>query len=181
MSASDGVHAASAPLHAAKRLDAHGRRAGDRSGAGSRVVSWSSNVDDLADALRARLCAALAAGLPLRLALLFGSRATGRAHPGSDFDVGILPASPDLTLHDELVLAAELSAAVSAEVDVVRLDHASPLLEAEAARDGVCLLEAAPGLFRAYRASAISRWIDFEETIAPHRARFLRRLAEGGR
>jgi hypothetical protein len=34
-----------------------------------------------------------------------------------------------------------------------------------------------PGTFAAFRAEAMSRWIDFEETIAPHRAHFLRRLA----
>lgn len=113
--------------------------------------------------------------------MLFGSRATGRSHEGSDFDIGIVPVDPALSLHDELVLASELSAAVSAEVDVVRLDGDEPLLGAEVARAGVCLYEAAPGVFSAYRATAISQWIDFEETIAPHRARFLRRLAEAKR
>ena len=84
---------------------------------------------------------------------------------------------PGLPLGQELALAAALSAAVASEVDVVRLDGDCPLLAAEAAREGVCLLEAAPGVFAAFRADAMSRWIDFEDTIAPHRARFLRRLA----
>jgi predicted nucleotidyltransferase len=113
------------------------------------------------------------------LAVLFGSRATGRARTASDFDIAILPVDPELSLHDELALAASLSAAASAEVDLVRLDDDAPLLGAEVARTGVCLLEAAPGTFAAYRASAMSRWIDFDATIAPHRARFLRRLAAG--
>lgn len=120
---------------------------------------------------------ALAHGPPLRLAALFGSHATGRAGSASDFDVGIFPVDPQLSLHDELTLAASLSAAVSTEVDLVRLDD-EPLLGAEVARTGICLLEAAPGVFAAYRADAISRWLDFEGTVAPHRARFLRRLAE---
>jgi predicted nucleotidyltransferase len=132
-------------------------------------------------ALRERLVRALASGPALRLAVLFGSRATGRARADSDFDVGIVPVDAALPLNRELALAASLSGAVSAEVDVVRLDDDAPLLGAEVARSGVCLFEAAPGAFAAYRADAMSRWIDFEETIAPHRATFLRRLAGNAR
>ncbi len=128
-----------------------------------------------------RLRAALAHGPPLRLAVLFGSQAAGRARAGSDFDVGIIPSDPQLSLRDELALAAALSATVSAEVDLVRLDDDAPLLGAEVARTGICLFEAAPGVFAAYRASAISLWLDFEGLVAPHRARFLRRLAEAPR
>jgi predicted nucleotidyltransferase len=113
------------------------------------------------------------------LAVLFGSRATGEGHDRSDFDIGIIPVDPSLTLHAELALAASLSAATSAEIDLVRLDEDAPLLGAEVARTGLCLFEIAPGTFAAYRASAMSRWIDFETTIAPHRAHFLRRLASG--
>jgi predicted nucleotidyltransferase len=134
---------------------------------------------DLA-AQRDRLRAALLQGPPLRLAVLFGSRATGRSRASSDFDVGILPLSASLSLADECALASNLSAAVDAEVDLVRLDADAPLLGAEVARHGVCLLESEPGAFAAFRADAISRWLDFEETIAPHRARFLRRLAGRG-
>jgi predicted nucleotidyltransferase len=128
-----------------------------------------------------RLRAALACGPELQLGVLFGSRANGRAGSASDFDVGIIPSDPRLSLHDELALAAALSGAVSTEVDVVRLDDGPPLLGAEVARGGVCLFERAPGIFAAYRADSISRWIDFEDTIAPHRARFLGRLAGGRR
>jgi hypothetical protein len=78
---------------------------------------------------------------------------------------------------DELALAAALSEAAGAEVDLVRLDVDAPQLGAEVARTGLCLFEAAPGTFAAFRAEAIARWIDFEETMAPHRAVFLRRLA----
>jgi hypothetical protein len=60
---------------------------------------------------------------------------------------------------------------------VVRLDRDDPLLGREVARDGVCLVEAEPGLFAAYRAEATSRWLEYDETVAPHRERFLKRLA----
>jgi uncharacterized protein len=127
-----------------------------------------------------RLRTALRSGPPLRLAVLFGSRAAGRARPDSDFDVGILPVDADLPLRAELALAAALSAATGCEADVVRLDGAAPLLGAEVARTGVCLLEATPGVFAAYRADALSRWFDFDEMLQPHRAHFLRRLAAMG-
>jgi len=128
-----------------------------------------------------RLRAELAHGPPLRLAVVFGSRATGRARAHSDVDVGFIPTDAQLPLREELALASALSAAVSAEVDLVRLDGDEPLLGAEVARHGTCLFEAAPGVFAAYRAAAISRWLAFEETIAPYRASFLRRLGETSR
>jgi predicted nucleotidyltransferase len=122
---------------------------------------------------------ALSFGPPLRLAVLFGSRARGApSRPDSDVDIGILPVAPDLLApEDELVFAAALSGAVGLEVDLVRLDRDEPLLGREIAVHGVCLHEAAPGTFSAWRAEAASRFIDFEEIIAPHRERFLRRLA----
>lgn len=82
-----------------------------------------------------------------------------------------------MSLRQELALAATLSRAVEAEVDLVRLDADNPLLGREVAQRGVCLLEAEPGAFAAYRASAMLRWLDFEEVSAPHRDAFLRRLA----
>ncbi len=141
-----------------------------------RSVRYSRGLP-VPDTVRERLRAALAGGPPLRLVVLFGSQATGRARDGSDFDIGIWPVDPELTLHDELVLAAALSEAAGAEVDVVRLDVDAPQLGAEVARTGLCLFEEAPGAFAAFRADAIARWIDFDETVAPHRAAFLRRLA----
>jgi len=120
--------------------------------------------------------ALLRGGPPLQLAALFGSRAKGNARTDSDLDIGIIPTDAALPLREELALAAALSAAAGAEVDLVRLDRDDPLLGREVAQTGVCLFEAAPGVFSAYRATAMSRWIDFDETLAPHRANFLRRL-----
>lgn len=128
--------------------------------------------------LLARLRAALGEGPPLRLAVLFGSHATGAANKGSDVDVGIFPAY-DLSLGDELAEAHRLSTRLDADVDLVRIDQDEPLLGLEVAKHGHCLYEAEPGIFSAYRATAVSRWLDFDETIAPHRKRFLDRLRKG--
>jgi predicted nucleotidyltransferase len=119
-------------------------------------------------------------GPPIQLAVLFGSRARGKARASSDVDIGIVPADPGLSLREELALASALSAALSVEVDLVRLDGDNPLLAREVARDGIALFEARPGAFAAYRATAVARWIEMEEMIAPHRERFLRRLAGAG-
>jgi predicted nucleotidyltransferase len=124
-----------------------------------------------------RLSSALQTGPALRLAVLFGSRATGRERADSDVDIGILPEDGELDLGRELELAAKLSSAAGVEVDLVRLDKDDPLLGREVALHGLCLFEAAPGAFATYRAVAMSRWIDFDETMAPHRAHFLRRVA----
>ena len=91
-------------------------------------------------------------------------------------DVAVL-ARNELPLEAEMKLAAALSGASGLEVDLVCLDRADPLLAREAARTGVVVLEARPGEFAAFRANAISAWLDFDETIAPHRARFLSRVA----
>src|SRR5439155_1153802 len=147
---------------------------------------YHESVEPAGTALLARLRAALASGggalrpqAPLKLAVLFGSRAGGRRrlHAGSDVDVGIVPADPCLPLRDDLALAAVLSSAVGTEVDLVRLDVEDLILGREVAMNGVCLYESAPGMFAAHRASAMALWVEFEETIAPHRERFLRRLA----
>jgi predicted nucleotidyltransferase len=113
----------------------------------------------------------------VRLAVLFGSRAAGTARESSDFDIGILPRESGISLREELGLAFGLSGVAGCEVDLVRLDGDDPLLGREVARSGRCLFEAEPGTFAAYRTQAASRWVDFEETMAPHRQRFLRRLA----
>ena len=154
------------------------RRAARSSGPLDRHVRATlESVTCAAPTLLTKLRDALSKGPPLRLAVLFGSQATGSARPGSDFDIAILPLDLELSLGDELALATSLSAVTGSEVDLVRLDKDDPLLHREIALHGICLLEEAPGTFSSYRANAVSRWIDFEETIAPHRARFLRRLA----
>jgi predicted nucleotidyltransferase len=110
----------------------------------------------------------------VRLALLFGSRARGRARPDSDADVAVLGKGLDL-----LALASDLSRAADVEVDVVSLDDPGyPLLNA-LLRDGLLLHEAEPGTAAAWRSRA---WLQ-AETDRPWfermRDAYLRRLAEG--
>jgi predicted nucleotidyltransferase len=87
---------------------------------------------------------ALLDGPPLRLAILFGSRARGTARPDSDVDIAVLPVDPALSLHDEGRLTATLERAAGAPVDLVRLDHAPLALRWRIARDGIVLLSNPP-------------------------------------
>ena len=130
-------------------------------------------MDPLLEPLRRAL-----AGEPLlRLAVLFGSHATGRARAGSDVDVAILPCE-DLSLAAELDLAARLSQALCREVDLVRLDHANVLVRWEVARDGVCVLAEPAYEWTRFRAHAASEHADLAEPLRIAAELYRRRVAE---
>ncbi|HKH46607.1 MAG TPA: nucleotidyltransferase domain-containing protein [Thermoanaerobaculia bacterium] len=102
--------------------------------------------DPVVEALRG----ALRGRKDVRLALLFGSRARGRARPGSDADVAVLGKDLDL-----LELAADLSTAARVEVDVVSLeDPGYPLLNA-LLRDSIVLHEGERGAAATWRSHAL--------------------------
>jgi predicted nucleotidyltransferase len=62
------------------------------------------------------------------LLLQFGSSVTGRVHPSSDVDLGVLLERMPASLDAQLELTADLQALVSGrEVDVALLNHADPL------------------------------------------------------
>jgi predicted nucleotidyltransferase len=111
----------------------------------------------------------------IRLALLFGSRARGRARPDSDADVAVLgPKGLGL-----LELAADLSAAARVEVDVISLeDPGYPLLNA-LLRDSIVLHEGVRGAAATWRSHAL---LDAELDRPGYermRDAFLKRLAAG--
>jgi len=122
-----------------------------------------------------KLTSVFAADGRVHLAVLFGSQATGRATDASDVDIGIIFRG-ELPLGEELDLAAKLESVANKALDLVRLDTGDALVGREVATSGRCLFEASPGAFAAYRARAMSEWIDFDEVVAPHRAAFVRRL-----
>lgn len=118
------------------------------------------------------LCAEPAIGL----AVLFGSQALGSAHAESDTDIAILP-TVDLSLDEELGLAAKLEREARGPVDLVRLDRADPLVRYEVARHGRVLHEATAGLFARFSAEAALEYLDLEPVLTEGRRRYLARLA----
>lgn len=74
---------------------------------------------------------------------LFGSAARGTAGPGSDVDIGLLyRTAPPVTLLDQpFGLAADLSAAIGREVDLVVMNGAPVDLIKRILRDGEVLIE----------------------------------------
>jgi predicted nucleotidyltransferase len=91
----------------------------------------------------------------LELVILFGSRATGTARPGSDYDLGVLKREGTVGAGELFDLARDLSQALEVnDVDLVDLRHASPVLKYDAARVGQPLYEAEPGSFTRFHVLA---------------------------
>lgn len=112
------------------------------------------------------------------LVVLFGSRATGTARPDSDLDLGVLVDEYPVAPERELTLIRDLVHALRrADLDVIILNHADPLLGYHAARDGRPLYEREPGAFDRFRFRAWKRFIDtarFRRLHDPYIEAFLR-------
>jgi predicted nucleotidyltransferase len=134
---------------------------------------------DLAPPPIDEIVSALRAGPRLDLAIMFGSAARGTMHEGSDVDIGILPADPDLPLAAELDLQASLEQVCGRPVDLVRLDRAPTLVKWQVARDARVLIESGPFQAARFLASAASEYLDFEPSFTQAAALFRRRLARG--
>lgn len=95
----------------------------------------------------------------LELLLLFGSRARGDIHSGSDWDFGYLGGpgfNPD-DLLARLVLDLETD-----RIDLVNLERANGLLRYRAAAEGHPLFESSPDRFARFWFEAVSFWCDME-------------------
>jgi uncharacterized protein len=118
---------------------------------------------------RQRLRTALAAEPDVLVAYLFGSRARGTAHPGSDYDVAVLLAEGADTHRRQL----ELMAVLGEGVDVIILNDAPVALAYRVLRDGQLLVSRDEQARIEHWARTVDRYLD----SAPLR----RALAEGTR
>lgn len=98
--------------------------------------------------------------LGVRLLVMFGSRARGTARPDSDLDVGVLLGTETPGLMDRSRGEIEDSIESNADVDLVFLGEADPLLMFEVATTGRPLFEDAPGAFEEFRVLAVKRYYD---------------------
>lgn len=96
----------------------------------------------------------------LELVVLFGSTVKGRRRAGSDVDVAVRCAGPA----DLDVLHGLLAPALGTDrLDLVDLNHASPILAMEVARSGRLLYESRPGAFRQFQSLSSRRYCDTEK------------------
>lgn len=111
----------------------------------------------------------------LELLVLFGSRARGEAHSGSDWDFAFR--GPDSV--DVGILIADLGVSLSTNhVDLVDLDRAGGLLRYQVARDGVPIYEARPHAFEQFWLDAVSFWCDARHVLEPAYNSIVERISE---
>src|SRR6185295_14550156 len=124
-------------------------------------------VASLREALRGRQ--------DVHLAILFGSRARGRARPDSDVDLAVQGENLDL-----LGLARDLSLATRHEVDVVNLarDVGYPLLNA-IARDAIFVHQGRRGAGGRWLSHTLSRLETDRPWYERMRDSYLKKLARG--
>jgi predicted nucleotidyltransferase len=112
----------------------------------------------------------------VRLAVLFGSRATGRAGAASDVDLGLsLRPLPD---SERRVLEVTLARACPVPLDVIDLDTAPPQLRFEIARAGRVLVENEPDAWVAFKRDAMIDWWDWAPYARRMHEAAIRRLRE---
>lgn len=104
-------------------------------------------------------------GQPLRFAVVYGSQAKGRSRAGSDYDVAIWVEATEPWEVADAVYCQLMDQLLGTGIalDLVVLNHASPLLWLEVARDGVVAFEATPHIFWRFRLRAMKAWEDWKK------------------
>lgn len=113
------------------------------------------------------------------VAYLFGSRADGTAHDGSDHDVAVL-FDREATLGEVGALQAALVGVLGTPVDVIELDRASLELRARVVQRGRLLLSVDEPRRVAFETATRSRWFDYRPVMGELTRAYLRRVAERG-
>jgi predicted nucleotidyltransferase len=108
---------------------------------------------------------------PVRLCVLFGSQATGQAHPRSDVDVALWPAE-SLTTAARLRWVSELEILLGREISLVVVSaDLDPVLGMEIVRHGQLIYEREPELWLHHRAQL---WHVYNDSLPFLRAARLR-------
>jgi uncharacterized protein len=123
----------------------------------ARVMLGTASVQLLRE-----LAASRAETIPgLRLVILFGSLARGKARSDSDMDLAVLGGDDWKALE----LCSLLASRAGREPHMVDLASASELLRFECARDGVLLYEAGPLMWAHFQAEAALRYYDLQPAV----------------
>jgi predicted nucleotidyltransferase len=126
------------------------------------MMKITADVQAIADAVRAWCRQA-----PVRLCVLFGSQASGKAHPYSDVDLAVWPrgpVSPAMRLRWLNQLETSLVSPVSLVLVSPDLD---PVLGFEIARQGLVIFEAESGTWPEQRARL---WHSYNDSLPFRRA-----------
>jgi len=105
--------------------------------------------------------------------LVFGSRAKGRESPGSDYDIAILIAGPAPGWESVRRLQLDLEETLGAEVDLVILDDASPILAMQVLRDGRALVCRDPQALENFTVATLTDYADLKIVRAPIERRLM--------
>jgi len=95
------------------------------------------------------------------LVFLFGSSVSGRTHPASDVDIGILFGKiPNASQTN--TLTAELSSLLKHEVDLVVLNHASPILRMQVLKKGSLVFARDPKIYHQFFVDTCNQYDDLK-------------------
>ena len=95
------------------------------------------------------------------LVFLYGSAVSGRTHAASDVDIGILfGAVPNVSQTN--ALTAELSSVLGKEVDLVVLNHASPILKMQVLKKGVLAFAGDPKIYHRFFVDTCNQYDDLK-------------------
>ncbi|MFO7743501.1 MAG: nucleotidyltransferase domain-containing protein [Anaerolineae bacterium] len=109
---------------------------------------------------------------------LFGSQATGQAHPGSDLDLAVVPAD-GVPGPERLNILADLARAGFDDVDLIVLDGNDLVLSFEAVRPNQMVYQSAAFDRGAYYSKVVRMYLDFLPFLEVQRRAYRRRLSHG--
>ncbi|MBU3965614.1 nucleotidyltransferase domain-containing protein [Patescibacteria group bacterium] len=103
------------------------------------------------------------------LVIIFGSRVFGRAHPGSDIDIGIVFEDEKIKAKNPLEIYGDLykifsKAFKTANPDIVYLREAPLSLQFKAIDEGVVIYETSVKFFADYKEEVMIKYFDFKFT-----------------
>jgi len=97
----------------------------------------------------------------IHLVFLFGSAVSRRVHPASDVDIGIF-FGPVPNVSEVSALTAELSSLLRKEVDLVVLNHASPILKMQVLKTGVLILARDLKVYHQFFVDTVNQYDDLK-------------------